>query len=34
MLTATGMGTFLTSKKAGLFSQYNRAEETPVFVNQ
>ena len=33
-LTATGMATPFGAKKAILFSQYRRAEETPVFVNQ
>jgi hypothetical protein len=33
-LTATGMETFLGAKKASLFSQYRRAEDTAVFVSQ
>ena len=33
-LTATGMATPFGTKKAILFSQYRRAEETAVFVNQ
>ena len=31
---ANGMVMFLASKKSALFSQYSRAEETPVFVSQ
>ena len=33
-VTPTGMDTPLASKKPSLFSQYRRAEETPVFVSQ
>ena len=32
--TATGIVTPLASKNPSLFSQYRRAEETPVFVSQ
>ena len=31
---ANGMVMGLASKKSALFSQYRRAEETPVFVSQ
>ena len=34
MLTPTGIFTPLTEKKGSLFSQYSRAEETPVLVSQ
>lgn len=30
---ANGTEMFLASKKSALFSQYGRAEETPVFVS-
>jgi hypothetical protein len=33
-LTATGMLTFFGATRLNLFSQYIRAEETAVFVNQ
>jgi hypothetical protein len=33
-LMANGIEMFLASKKSRLFSQYRRADETPVFVSQ